>query len=64
MCAGDSTGYPFLGFHMHTGQSQSIHSIQEFLLVFQKIIQRCHQHVASRAHIAFDIESLHVIIPP
>ena len=38
VCAGDSTGYPFLGFHMHTGQAQPIHSIQEFLLVFQKII--------------------------
>ena len=38
VCAGDSTGYPFLCFHMHTGQAQSIHSIQESLLVFQKII--------------------------
>ena len=64
VCTGDSTGYPFLSFHMHTGQSQPIHSIQESLLVFQKIIQRRHQHVASRAHITFDIESLHVIIPP
>jgi hypothetical protein len=45
-----------LRFHMHAGQAQAVHFFNESLFVGNQFQQRRHQHIARRAHGAFQIQ--------
>ena len=48
-----------LSLDPHAGQAERIHAAQKVLRIGMQLEQRCHQHVARRAHIAFQIECFH-----
>ena len=52
-----------LRFHMHAGQAQAVHFFNESLFVGNQFQQRRHQHIARRAHGAFQIEGFHGVPP-
>lgn len=59
MRACDATGGRRLGLHCHTGQPQAVHGAEEARLIVQQFIERRHQHVPGRPHVALQIQSLH-----
>ena len=59
MGTGDPAADRGLQRHMHPGKAQGIHLLHEGLPVGDQLQQRRHQHIASRAHVAFQIQSFH-----
>ena len=59
MRACDATGGRRLGLHCHAGQPQAVHGAEEARLIVQQFIERRHQHVPGRPHVALQIQSLH-----
>ena len=47
--------------HLHAGQAQTVHGVQELLPpgLVQQLPQGCGKHISRRAHIAFQIQGLH-----
>lgn len=56
--------FPLLGTHRNAGDR--VHHPQKFLLApgGQEIQQRCGQHVARSAHIAFQVQCFHASLAP
>ena len=64
MGARDARGDAPLGLQVHAGEGQVVHGVQEGLFVLQELIEGGEQHIAGRAHIAFQIQCFHLRIPP
>lgn len=62
--ARDARGDAPLGLQVHAGEGQVVHGVQEGLFVLQELIEGGEQHIAGRAHIAFQIQCFHLRIPP
>ena len=61
--AGDAELLRRLPGEAHAGQAQAVHAVDEGLGVGEQLAEGGHQHVARRAHGAFEVERLHGWIP-
>ncbi len=61
--ARDAAGGGPLGLQPHPRESQTVHSVQEPLLVLQQFIQGGHEHVPGGPHIAFQVKCFHFTPP-
>ena len=54
--AGDAAGDSLAGLNFHAGE-QTVHGFQKAGLILRghQLVQRCHQHIAGGAHVAFQI---------
>ena len=57
--AGDAQLDGLFALEGDAGKAQAVHLAQEGGFVGQKVVQGRHEHVASRAHAAFEIQGLH-----
>ena len=49
--------------NVYTGQTYGVHGFQKCRRIGQQLQQRCHEHIAGSAHIAFQIECFHPVTP-
>ena len=50
-----------LRLHPHAGQAERVHAPEKALRVGMELEQRRHEHIARRAHVAFQIECFHAL---
>ena len=55
MGAADAAGDGGCRLQMNARQTQTVHGIQEALLVLQQFVQGGHEHISRRTHVAFNI---------
>ena len=61
--AGDAALLGALARETDAGQPKPVHPLDEGVGIGDEFQQRGHEHIARRAHIAFEIQRLHSAIP-